>query len=93
MRGDLASVVTYSVVAHLLSRRGDLDGAAVALRRANERLPRLTEAFWWLMIETRILLAPVLAALGRGDEAAACLDEAQALLAAHGDAGRSESFM
>src|SRR5262249_20989368 len=65
MRADLAAVGTYSVVAHLLGRRGDHEGAGVAVERANAKLPRLTEAFWWLMIETRILLAPVLAALGR----------------------------
>ena len=40
------------------------------------------------MIETRVLLAPVLAELGRGAEAATRLDEAEALLAAHDDAGR-----
>jgi LuxR family maltose regulon positive regulatory protein len=88
MRADLASVATYSVVAHLLGRRGDLEGAAVAVERANAMLPRLTEGFWWLMIETRLLLAPVLAALDRGAEAATRLDEAQALLAAHRDAGK-----
>jgi LuxR family maltose regulon positive regulatory protein len=88
MRADLASVGTYSVVAHLLSRRGDLEGAALAVERANAMLPRLTEAFWWLMVETRILLAPVLAALGRTAEAATRLEEAAALLAAHPDAGK-----
>jgi LuxR family maltose regulon positive regulatory protein len=88
MRGDLPSVATYSVMAHLLSRRADLQGATLALERANAMLPRLTEAFWWLMIETRILLAPALAALGRGAEAATRLDEAAALLATHPDAGK-----
>jgi LuxR family transcriptional regulator, maltose regulon positive regulatory protein len=88
MRADLASVATYSVVAHLLGRRGELEGAAVAVERATAILPRLTEGFWWLMIETRILLAPVLAALGRGAEAVTRLDEAAALLAAHPDAGK-----
>ena len=88
MRGDLASVATWSVVAQLLCRRGDLQGAALAVERANAMLPRLTEGFWWLMIETRILLAPVLAALGRGAEAATCLAKAQALLATHSDAGK-----
>jgi LuxR family maltose regulon positive regulatory protein len=88
MRGDVASVGTHSLVAHLLTRRGDLEGAAAALERANAMLPRLSEGFWWLMIETRILLAPVLAALGRHDEAATGLEEAEALLADHPDAGR-----
>jgi LuxR family transcriptional regulator, maltose regulon positive regulatory protein len=87
MRADLASVATHSVVAYLLARRGDLEGAAVAVERANALLPRLTEGFWWLMIETRILLAPALAALGRGAEAATRLEEAQALLAKYPDAG------
>jgi hypothetical protein len=45
MRGDLASVGTYSVVAHLLMERGDLEGSR-AVERANALLPRLTEAFW-----------------------------------------------
>jgi LuxR family maltose regulon positive regulatory protein len=87
MRTDLASVATYSVAAHLLGRRGDLDGAARAIERADAMLPDLTEGFWWLMIETRILLAPALAALGRAAEAVTRLDEAQALLATHPDAG------
>jgi LuxR family transcriptional regulator, maltose regulon positive regulatory protein len=87
MRGDLASVATYSVVAHLLGRRGDLEGAALAVERANALLPRLTGGFWWLMIETRILLAPALAALGRTGEAATLLEEAAALLGEHPDAG------
>jgi LuxR family transcriptional regulator, maltose regulon positive regulatory protein len=87
MRADLAGVATYSVMAHLLSRRGDLEGAAQAVERADAMLPRLTEGFWWLMIETRILLAPALAALGRPVEAATRLEEAAALLAAHRDAG------
>jgi LuxR family maltose regulon positive regulatory protein len=88
MRFNLANVATYSVVAHLLSREGDLDGAAAAVERANALLPRLTEGFWWLMIETRILLAPALLALERGDEALARLSEAKALLGEHADAGR-----
>jgi len=50
-------------------------------------LPRLTGAFWWVMVETRILLAPVLASLDRSEEAAAALNEAEQLLAAHPDAG------
>jgi LuxR family maltose regulon positive regulatory protein len=87
MRADLASVGTYSVVAHLRCRRGDLEGAAVAVERANALLPRLTKGFWWLMIETRILLALALAALGRAVEATTRLEEAEALLAAHPDAG------
>jgi LuxR family maltose regulon positive regulatory protein len=86
--GDLAGVCTYCVVAHVLCRRGGLEAAAVAVQRANALLPRLTETFWWLMIETRILLAPVLVALDRRDEAVARLDEAAALLAEHADAGR-----
>ena len=49
------------MVGHLLSRRGNLKGAEAAVDRANAILPRLTEAFGWLMIETRILLAPALA--------------------------------
>ncbi|HKR98833.1 MAG TPA: LuxR C-terminal-related transcriptional regulator [Candidatus Dormibacteraeota bacterium] len=88
MRANLASVLTYSVMAHLLARRHEIDGAAAAVERANALLPLLTEGFWWMMIETRILLAPALHALGRGEEAVARLDEAEALLAEHPDAGR-----
>jgi LuxR family maltose regulon positive regulatory protein len=88
MRGDLASVCTYSVVAHLLMERGDLEGATRAVERATALLPRLTEAFWWLMIETRILLAPVLAALGHREDALSRLKEVEVLLAAHPDAGQ-----
>ena len=88
MRANLANVATYSVVARLLSRRGDLERAAEAVEHANALLPRLAEGFWWLMIETRILLAPTLVALGRRDEGLARLSEAEALLAEHPDSGR-----
>jgi LuxR family maltose regulon positive regulatory protein len=83
----MPSVCTYAVLANLLSRRGDLGGAAVAIERANELLPRLSDANWWLMIDTRIRLVHTLAALGRRDEAAMRLDEAASLLATHDDAG------
>jgi LuxR family maltose regulon positive regulatory protein len=88
MRTYPPSVITYTVVAHVLSRRGDLGGAAAAADRAAALLPRLTEAFWTQMIETRILLAPALAALGRTAEANARLDEAAELLAEQRDAGK-----
>ena len=87
MRNYMPSIGAYSVVAHLPSRRGDLGGAARACDRVNELLPRLTEAYWWQMIETRILLAPALAVLGRHEEARTRLNEAEALLAEHRDAG------
>jgi LuxR family maltose regulon positive regulatory protein len=88
MRNYMPSIATYSMMAHVLCRRGDLQGAARACDRVNDLLPRVTEAYWWLMIETRILVAPVLAALGRDDEAALRLGEAQRLLAEHNDAGK-----
>jgi LuxR family maltose regulon positive regulatory protein len=88
MRGDLASVATYSMLANLSSRRGDLDETSQAVEHADELRPRLTGAFWWLLIETWILLAPALAALGRSAEAASGLGEAAQLLAEHPDAGR-----
>jgi LuxR family maltose regulon positive regulatory protein len=88
MRANLANVATYSVLAQLLSRRGELDGAGAAVEAANALLPRLTEGFWWLMIQTRILLAPALLALGRADEGLTRLAEADALLTEHPDAGR-----
>ena len=87
LRSYLPSISTYGVVAHLLSRRGDFDEAAVAIARANELLPRLNEAYWWLMIEARIRLAPALTRLGRQDEAGTRLEEAAALLAARDDTG------
>jgi LuxR family transcriptional regulator, maltose regulon positive regulatory protein len=80
-------VCTYAVLANLLSRRDDLGGAAVAVEQANELVPLLGEAQWWQMIETRIRLAPALAALDRHGEAAMRLEEAAALLATHDDAG------
>jgi len=51
-------------------------------------LPRLTKTYWWQMILMRILLAPVLAALGRGAEAATRLDEAERLLVVQRGAGK-----
>jgi LuxR family maltose regulon positive regulatory protein len=88
MNSNMPSAITYAMVANLLSRRGDLEGAALAVESANELLPRLTDVFWHQMIHTRVLLAPALAALGRREAAAARLDEAQALLGEHPDAGR-----
>ena len=81
------SICTYTIVAAVLGCRGDLEGAALAVDRANALLPRLTGAYWWQMIVTRILLAPVLASLGRGTEAERFVEEAETLLAEHDDAG------
>jgi LuxR family maltose regulon positive regulatory protein len=88
MRNYMPSICTYTVVAHLLDRRGDREGAALAVERVDALLPRLTEAYWWQMIMTRILLPPVLVALGRAAEAATRLEEAAALLAVHRDSGK-----
>lgn len=87
MRSDLSSISTYGVLATLLARRGDVDGAARAIERANAFLPRLTESFWWAMIQARILLAASLHAIGREDEAMVRLGEAEALLEGREDAG------
>ena len=84
----MPSIATYSVIANLLSRRGDLEETALAVDRAKELLPKVSEVSWWQMIVTRILLAPALVSLGRGEEAATLLDEAGALLVVHGDAGQ-----
>jgi LuxR family maltose regulon positive regulatory protein len=88
MRANLANVATHSVVAELNRRRGDLEAATAAVERANALLPRLTGGFWWLMIQTRVLLAPVLLALGRHGEAVERLYVAEALLRGHPDAGK-----
>lgn len=87
MRSDLSSIGTYSVLASLLARRGDVEGASRAIERASAFLPRLTQSFWWMMIQARILLAISLHAIGREDEAAMRLGEAEALLGAREDAG------
>jgi hypothetical protein len=55
-------------------------------------LPRVTEVYWWLMSETRIILAPVLAAIGRDAEATRRLDEALDLLAKHPDARKLQTW-
>jgi LuxR family maltose regulon positive regulatory protein len=86
-RNFMPSVYAYSVIADILSRRGQHDEAAVAVQRATELLPQLTEVYWLRMIEIRVRLAPVLATLGRRDEAETRLEEAAALLAQHSDAG------
>lgn len=87
MRRYMPSVGPYAVSANLLARRGNLEAAASACDRALELLPSVTRVYWWQMIETRILLAPVLAALDRADAAAARLSEAQELLLEHPDSG------
>jgi LuxR family maltose regulon positive regulatory protein len=88
LRNYMPSVCAFAVSADLLARRGELEEAAVAIERTYDLLPRVTEAYWWQMIESRILLGPALAALGRVEEAEARLDEAAALLETHRDAGR-----
>jgi LuxR family maltose regulon positive regulatory protein len=87
MRTDLGSVGVYSLFAYLMTRHQELESAAEAADRATALLPRLTPAFWWLMVEARIFLAPALVHLGRAEEAAARLKEAAVLLDEHPDAG------
>ncbi len=87
LRNFLPSVCTHGVVAELLSRRGDLAGAVVAIGRAEELLPRLSGAYWWQRIESGIRLAPALAAVGRHEEAVRRLDEAETLLTERDDTG------
>jgi LuxR family maltose regulon positive regulatory protein len=53
-------IVTYSVLAAILGSRGDLDGAARAVGRAETLLPRVTEASWSQLCLTHVLLAPAL---------------------------------
>jgi ATP/maltotriose-dependent transcriptional regulator MalT len=56
MAGHMPNISTYSVLAYMLSQRGDLEGSAQAVQRASELLPRLTDAYWWQMSFARILL-------------------------------------
>jgi LuxR family maltose regulon positive regulatory protein len=84
----LPNIATYSVVAAVHTRRGDLDAAAHAVARAEALLPCLTDAFWWQLCLSHILLGPALVALGRNDEATRLLDESAAVLNAHPDAGQ-----
>lgn len=86
-RNYLPSICTYGVAANLLTRLGEPDRAVAAIERANALLPRLTGAYWFQMIETRIRLAPPLAALGRREEAEQRLIEAAALLEERDDTG------
>jgi LuxR family maltose regulon positive regulatory protein len=86
LRDSIPSIATHAVLAHLLSRRGDLVGAAHACERVNELLP-LSDAYWWQSLEARLLTAPALLALGREDDAATHLRASEALLALHTDAG------
>ena len=87
-RTYVPSICTYAIAAELLRRRGDLEGAALAVSGPPNLLPRVTEVYWWQMIESRILLVPVLVALGRRQEAITRYEEAGALLVVHDDAGR-----
>jgi LuxR family maltose regulon positive regulatory protein len=88
MTSHVPNISTYSVLASILTRQGDLAGAAEAVQRVEALLPRLTDAYWWQLCLTRILLAPALVALGRQSEATAMLAQARALLATHPDAGK-----
>jgi LuxR family maltose regulon positive regulatory protein len=87
LRNYLPSVGAFAVSAYLLSRRGDLDAATAAVERTYDLMPKLTDAYWWQMIESRILLGPALATLGRTDEAEQRLDEAATYLETYQDAG------
>jgi LuxR family maltose regulon positive regulatory protein len=84
----LPNIATYSVVAAVHTSRGDLDAAAHAVARAEALLPRLTDAFWWQLCLTHILLAPALHALGRNDEATRLLNVSAHVLEGHSDAGQ-----
>jgi LuxR family maltose regulon positive regulatory protein len=88
MSAHLPTIATYSVLANLLSRQGDLDGAARAVERANDLLPRLTDVYWWQMSQAYTLLATALAALGRESEAGTLLAESRSVLDRHQDIGR-----
>jgi len=92
LRNYLPSVGAFAITAYLLTRQSDLDAAATAVERAYDLLPRVTQAYWWQMIQSRILLGPALAALGRKDEAETRLQEAAALLEEHPDAGRMHEW-
>src|SRR5690606_33742525 len=87
LRGHLPNVSTYGALAEILSRRGDLDGTARAVARAEELLAQLTDTYWWQLSLTRIQLAPALAALGRRADAVRYLADSAELLAGHPDAG------
>jgi LuxR family maltose regulon positive regulatory protein len=88
MGGYMPNIATYAVVADLRARRGELSAAATAIDRVDELLPKATETAWWLKAHAALLIAPVLASLGRDEEAMARLDGAAEILARHPDAGR-----
>jgi LuxR family maltose regulon positive regulatory protein len=88
MRNYMPSICTYSVMAHLLARRGDMQAADAACDHVGMLLPKLTDPYWWQMVETRILVAPVLLACGREQDASTYLDEATSILEKHPDAGK-----
>jgi LuxR family maltose regulon positive regulatory protein len=93
LRNYLPSVGAFAVSAYLLSRRGDFAAAAAAVERTYDLMPKLTAAYWWQMIESRILLGPALAALGRPHEAESRLQEAATLLETHRDAGMLHQWL
>jgi LuxR family maltose regulon positive regulatory protein len=87
MRNYLPNICTYAVLAHLAARRGDPCAASLAIERVYAPMQRLTAAFWWQLIVTRLLLAPALTTLGREEDAATLLDEVGELLRMHTDTG------
>jgi LuxR family maltose regulon positive regulatory protein len=87
MRSFMPSIAGYGITANLLSRRGDLDGAARAAEHAIGLLPKVSDVSWWQQIVTRIVVAPALGRLGRYADAQEVLKGAAAVLAHHPDAG------
>jgi LuxR family maltose regulon positive regulatory protein len=87
MRNYLPNICTYAVLAHLAARRGDSCAASLAVERVYALMQRLTGAFWWQLIVTRLMVAPALTMLGREADAATLLDEASELLRVHIDTG------
>ena len=57
IRTYIPSLMVHAVLAHVLSRRGDVEEARRAVGQASELLPRASEAYWWLMIEV-VPIAP-----------------------------------
>ncbi|CCH78562.1 putative ATP-dependent transcriptional regulator,MalT-like, LuxR family [Nostocoides japonicum T1-X7] len=88
MRTYTPSVLTYALLARVLTEyRRDHD-AEQAIDGAEAILPHASDAFWWLLAMARLLLVPSLMTLNRPDDAHRHLDEVQRLIGQHSDVGR-----
>jgi len=88
MRSYTPSVTTYALLTRVLTEQRQHREAAQAADQAESVFSEASEAFWWLLATARLLLAPALAKLGRGEDALRHLAKAERVINQYADTGR-----